>query len=1129
MKIMKRILLIHWYFFTYEMIELGKINFLTGKNASGKSTIIDALQLLFLVDTSGSYFNKAANGKGDRTLAGYLKGEWGEDNESGYKSVRGGKQFSSYICIEFYDDVNQTNMTAGCCFDYFSENDYQHTFFLFDDKIPDNRFQVNGEPMKRKTLKKFLKEEYGRKKSYYTETNRDFRDEFYAKLGGLPARFGSLLKKAVPFNPISDIQKFITEFVCEEQGNVDISPMQESIRSYKNLEKERIKLETKVQHLQEINKNFDEYRKCEENKNVYSYLIDRASFEIKKSNLNKALDSVKRLTEELNSLEKDTKKCSDEKNVLNDEYTTKAVDLKNDSVTQTKERLERERAEKEAIVKKIIQDFEHYKNVIRSSLIEWKRKSEGYVQFSKSVDTSFVDKILGEKISLFSEKVAYFQEICRDFLEKKDFVQSTREDLTRLLHTSEEIGSSLTLYKEDTAEELKKTTEKRRELEKEYELLSKGKIKFPDKVVQMQTLLQETIKVNHNIYSPVKILAEEIEIKDDRWRNVIEGYLNTQKHYLLVDPQYYTESLVEYNKIKKENKMFGIGLINIKDLERKSYRHDKNSLAEEIQTDNQDARLYIDYVLGRVIKCEDVTHLEKFPVSVTDTGMLYKGFVARKMDPELWRNPTIGSKAVAQKLVIVRDEIKTISMKEDVLSKIKSLLLQMDHLTKYSMSEIEQTLLSIEKLNGIELLKNAIKKIEREIDGLDLSHIFELKKSIDELKTKIRQKEKEMEAILQKIGSKKNEKEAWERSIPAIKEDIDVAQKQLKAHFHDEWVEEVGNLRYLREYEINQKTNEEIAQNFKSPLGMVQKNSDDFWTKTRDCRRNFVTEYKLGFDIEDKQSNEIYENLYLELSAIKLPEYKEKIENARKKTFEQFQEDFLSRLQANIQNTQLQIKNLNDALKNNPFGGDTYQFRIVPKDDYKRYYEMITSDMLLSGYNILSAQFNEKYKDEIQELFSLLTSEDGSPQEDYDRRVNEFTNYRTYLDFDLEVKDKSGDVQKLSRTILKKSGGETQTPFYIAVLASFAQIYRIGRGKNDNTARIILFDEAFSKMDGDRIMQSIELLRKFGFQVILSAPPDKIGDLATLVDKNLCVLRDEHVSFVKTFTPQQIGEIYETE
>lgn len=236
-------------------------------------------------------------------------------------------------------------------------------------------------------------------------------------------------------------------------------------------------------------------------------------------------------------------------------------------------------------------------------------------------------------------------------------------------------------------------------------------------------------------------------------------------------------------------------------------------------------------------------------------------------------------------------------------------------------------------------------------------------------------------------------------------------------------------------------------------------------------------------------------------------------------------------MQFNIRTAETQIKQLNDALRGYSFGEDQYQFKIIPKVEYKRFYTMITDNTLLeSGYNLFSGQFNEKYKEEIAELFSLIT-ESGSgsraqEREEYDRRVREFTNYRTYLSFDLEVMSPDGEVQRLSKTLGKKSGGETQTPFYIAVLASFAQLYRIGRDKNANTSRIIIFDEAFSKMDGERISQSIELLRKFDFQVILSAPPDKVGDIATLVDRILCVLRQDKKTYVKSFLPRQLEELY---
>lgn len=166
-----------------------------------------------------------------------------------------------------------------------------------------------------------------------------------------------------------------------------------------------------------------------------------------------------------------------------------------------------------------------------------------------------------------------------------------------------------------------------------------------------------------------------------------------------------------------------------------------------------------------------------------------------------------------------------------------------------------------------------------------------------------------------------------------------------------------------------------------------------------------------------------------------------------------------------------------------------------------------------------------KYKDEIAELFAIITNEDGGGKaqgkSDYDKRVQMFTDFRTYLTFDLESVNRDGESQRLSKTMGKKSGGETQTPFYVAVLASFAQLYRSGRDKTQNTARLIIFDEAFSKMDGERIIRSVQLLRQFQFQVILSAPTEKVGDIGTLVDRNLCVLREGKRTCVKAFDPRK--------
>jgi uncharacterized protein YPO0396 len=56
--------------------------------------------------------------------------------------------------------------------------------------------------------------------------------------------------------------------------------------------------------------------------------------------------------------------------------------------------------------------------------------------------------------------------------------------------------------------------------------------------------------------------------------------------------------------------------------------------------------------------------------------------------------------------------------------------------------------------------------------------------------------------------------------------------------------------------------------------------------------------------------------------------------------------------------------------------------------------------------------------------------------------------------------------------------------------------------------RLILFDEAFNKMDSERIVESIKLLRRLGMQAIICTPPDKLPDIMPEADKTLLVYKE---------------------
>ena len=54
-------------------------------------------------------------------------------------------------------------------------------------------------------------------------------------------------------------------------------------------------------------------------------------------------------------------------------------------------------------------------------------------------------------------------------------------------------------------------------------------------------------------------------------------------------------------------------------------------------------------------------------------------------------------------------------------------------------------------------------------------------------------------------------------------------------------------------------------------------------------------------------------------------------------------------------------------------------------------------------------------------------------------------------------------------------------------------------------------------MDVTRIVESVKILKNFGLQVILSAPSDKVSDIAKVVDKTLLVNKQNGRSFVDLF------------
>ena len=97
--------------------------------------------------------------------------------------------------------------------------------------------------------------------------------------------------------------------------------------------------------------------------------------------------------------------------------------------------------------------------------------------------------------------------------------------------------------------------------------------------------------------------------------------------------------------------------------------------------------------------------------------------------------------------------------------------------------------------------------------------------------------------------------------------------------------------------------------------------------------------------------------------------------------------------------------------------------------------------------------------------------------------------------------DEDGNVKKNAVDDMagRDSGGEGQNPKYVALLAGFAMLY-MQQTNRDSKIRLVLLDEAFSKMDKERSEVCLHYARELELQLIVCVPDERLQSLIRNVD-----------------------------
>lgn len=1058
MKSLTRIRLINWHYFTDETINIKGSVLFSGENASGKSTILDAIQ--FVLTTNSRKFNPAANERSKRTLEGYVRCKTGEE---GNTYLRGHGPVISFIALEFYEESRDRYFVIGVKMDSPEIGaDINKKWFSVDGNLDSISFILDNRPV---LDKEFTQD--GKRIQLETQVSRA-KENIKVRLGRLDDKYTEMIVKSMAFKPMEKVKDFINSFILPE-NIIQTENLQENIRNLREMQKLINDVKRQIEQLYRIVSKADEIDEDGYRMLVVDILMSIADLEAKKEKLNRT-----------------------QKDLARDEATLSA--LRNRQIEQDKSYEDAQAKVNELNIAmasnecgRLIEKIERNIRDIRADIARAEIAYNDYtIQISRLEDA-------GRAASITS--VSVFRKLRSNNMESGkalEHIVSVCDELKVARESAYQNKASLD-------SELQSTVNRTEDLEFRIEQLKKNRLVYDENTTRLLTAINDEFSAR-GIDSQARIFADLLEIEKPEWQDAVEGYLNTQRFNIIVDPRYYDIAADVYDRMK--TKIHSAGIVNAERLMHSESEITDHSLSLAVSSENRFARAYADYILGRVICCDNVAELKMHNIAITRECMKYQGHVLQKIPESVYKTPYIGRRALLVQLEIAQKEY---SQCLETQAALRDKLLECNRIITF----IDECNFESAKKNvGAEAslidLKRKLQNAETELaDARNNPTFIELGIKLDAARRATENLKAEREMTVKSIANKERDCEAGRNSLETIKEQIVIAEEEkIKVSS--------GNTKALKDaetrYEENVRTKPAgtIAENY----GPRRKTIENQMNKALGELMELQVKFKdgdLGTGMEQVPS---YRDELEKLEKSDLIAYEDRLAKVQEDCEIEFRENFLAKMRENIERAETIFSQLNKSLKGIYYGNDSYKFELSPNKERQSLYDMITSDVNIAGQNLFTSIFEKEYHAEMEDLFSKLTDENLADQS----IVNELTDYRSYLDYDIQIISKDGKIQKFSKTYGEKSGGETQTPYYVAIAASFAQIYS-GR----ETARIVLLDEAFNNMDEDRIESMMQFFNSQNFQLIMAAPPARMEIIGEYIDSVYLVIRGGNCSTVEEY------------
>lgn len=1088
MKKLTKIKLINWHLFSNQTIDIKDNALISGENGSGKSTLLDAMQYLFVGGRSGAKFNIAATDDAKRTLEGYVRGRIGAENK---EYLRNGDVIS-HVALEFFDEVMKKYTTIGCMLDLPKGGQLKERFYLLDNvSIHDGLFLEKKYPRDYKSMKGYLKSidvEF-----IPFESQKKYRDALARFFGMDATKYAKILPKALAFRSI-DLQAFVFEFLLDDDP-IDIQSLKNNVAQLKKVETQIKRDKEKLEKLDAIIQTGEDIKQNRDQKDI-NEIIDQLNWIEKREAFMKEQEQKLVGIEKKLDLLRDSKAQFDDQIEELDQAILSLDRAKNDSdLSRTLQGYE------DALKKKGV-EYEHQKQAI-SDLKEVLVKEFNVIKelinsLNNQSFKAFVNYIQTQEESLTSDELSsYLQQLDVDvqaykqaFFNEKDKIEQEKRTLSEEIRTSQ-----------NRINQLKRHVKT-----------------YPFYVENLIRTLNDELSNHYRKEVRVQPLCEMLEVTDEKWRNALEGYLATQRFDIIVDPLYFSDALDIYDRVKFEQKIYGVGLVNTQKLN--AYDQiNPGTLAEKVSTDSNYARYYINMILNNTYCVEHVQDLKNYNRAITPTCMTYSNHTARQINPRTYETPFIGNQATDMQLVM---EEKNLQLLEEKMDKLYDLSDKNDRIMRLLAQSKSNQLVHQGQLRYIDLIKQTRKEyLQLEDQILSLGKDKNLQK-IDEQIEKARNNRRQLKIDQEKIvGDIATQREARQRILDAIED----AKAMIEAFSKEQ---KALSLKHPEKLSLANTQFYALKLKFKHDHDRITQYLSDSTvamnTSIVKGEADLVNQMKFYVFTFHFGAAPNYEHLiYFEQEAQmirnnNLIRYEREASELRRNSEIGFKEEFVGKLRASIENAQQQIEELNFALTDKVFGSDMYQLTYKASDnpDYKMYYEIIMANEAIQKHTLFTEGLSKRNEQILMELFEKIASNDP----EYDQLTYKYLDYRNYMAYDIEVTNKNGNKSYFSKVSKEKSGGETQVPFYIVIAASFQQL--LTKNRRVDSGCIVLFDEAFNNMDESRIDAMMKFYNSLSIQLLIAVPPQRVSNIINYVNTSLVIVKDNDFAIVETFKDERM-------